>query len=64
MGNTPIRKIGRSGSTINDSELRVRMAAISLRTRKFSGTMPENPGEGRENLCASPSTSGDTPQPL
>ena len=29
MGNTPIRKIGSSGSTMNDSELRVRMAVIS-----------------------------------
>ena len=30
MGNRPIRKIGSSGSTMNDSELRVRMAVISL----------------------------------
>ena len=29
IGNTPTRKIGSSGSTMNDSEPRVRMAVIS-----------------------------------
>ena len=29
IGNKPIRKIGNSGSTMNDSEPRVRMAVIS-----------------------------------